>query len=758
MALPKGATLDQAQMTVHAQKGRDELSTQSILESPVEIAPSDNQESVTENLNEMPSPDPLPTPASGHSGGGDVFQEDGLAVMSTTITITDHYITGSTDWNDPPRKSKFYLDETVGSWISLSNASNGGEVKWEFIDPAGQINGSIFPIPSGYSGYKMIVYYPSIWFVGSWSVKVYVRSAGESDFTHVITDNFTVHESSSIPPQVSIQHSPSDVYEDTLVRLIFSCSDNSETSEQVATYWNDGSGWQSKITNQGQPPMTYIICPQSSPLFLSSWTEIGPFPENTTVQYYATARDFEGNFTQTPTQSFTVQDSDTTGPTVSNFRIAEGTGADMDGSIDDTENIRISWDLSDPSGIKEIQLVIDGAPQTFAVNGGSFTLDLSPLVVGEHTYTLTATDNDNSPATTTKSETFAVVHRPILLNPSLDIGADGTVDWRFDGEMTEDQVLTAILDPLKTYLADHETDEDGRVTIPLLFHADKGYFMKAHQLYVGYRIIDTTPPTISNVVLNPASPQAGQSVAIAVTAFDNTKIKEVRAGFNDDMVLLISGDNNTFTGSLTAPAAGTHDLTVTATDLSGLTKTQVTPINIIFVGPELWVDSVTLDPAEPLLTGQTVQTTVTIRNTGNQQVDAEVYLAHVRNETQTLTVPAEGTVDLQTSFTLPTPGTHNFEVSVDPDNRLAESDETNNTFNYEYQTTDGTPPVLDRVNVPQQVGAGQSFTVSAVATDNIQIQSIWAELNGQRFDLVLEADDRYKAALTAPRGWGRSDP
>lgn len=104
-------------------------------------------------------------------------------------------------------------------------------------------------------------------------------------------------------------------------------------------------------------------------------------------------------------QTFVVADSDIAGPIISNVVVSELNG-DGDGKIGSDESIRISWNLSDASGIGSTTVSADG---TNATVQDSYYVDLGPLSSGTHAVTITATDGDDSPASSQRSFSFQVV-------------------------------------------------------------------------------------------------------------------------------------------------------------------------------------------------------------------------------------------------------------------------------------------------------------------------------------------------------------
>jgi hypothetical protein len=100
-----------------------------------------------------------------------------------------------------------------------------------------------------------------------------------------------------------------------------------------------------------------------------------------------------------------ILDDDTVGPVISDVQVSEYLG-NGDGVIDDTEQVKISWSLYDPSGIGSTSCSIDDVPQAVE---GSYYVIAGPYSAGTHNYRITAEDNDNSPASSEVTGSFEVV-------------------------------------------------------------------------------------------------------------------------------------------------------------------------------------------------------------------------------------------------------------------------------------------------------------------------------------------------------------
>jgi beta propeller repeat protein len=104
-------------------------------------------------------------------------------------------------------------------------------------------------------------------------------------------------------------------------------------------------------------------------------------------------------------RTINIQDGDTQGPIISNIVVVEHNG-DGDGVIGSDEAVRVSWNLTDASGIGTTSATIDGTTVTVQ---GSYYVDLGPLTAGEHSLVITAIDADRSPESQQKTIKFTVV-------------------------------------------------------------------------------------------------------------------------------------------------------------------------------------------------------------------------------------------------------------------------------------------------------------------------------------------------------------
>ncbi|MFH1101550.1 MAG: PGF-pre-PGF domain-containing protein [Methanobacteriota archaeon] len=201
------------------------------------------------------------------------------------------------------------------------------------------------------------------------------------------------------PPTISgISHTPTTITSNNYVTIYATVTDNYLVS-LVTLYWNDGSN-HSRAMTKGTGN-DYV-------------TEIGPFLDGITVNYWIIAQDNASQTTRSATYSFTVVDG--TGPTITNLHPTAGTTTN-----DRTPTIQATY--TDPSGIKagSITIRVDGTNVT-----SSATITLAqvtytptiPMSYTTHTITVTVSDTYNNQAT--KTWTFTVQEEITKINETIE--------------------------------------------------------------------------------------------------------------------------------------------------------------------------------------------------------------------------------------------------------------------------------------------------------------------------------------------------
>jgi len=154
-------------------------------------------------------------------------------------------------------------------------------------------------------------------------------------------------------------------------------------------------------------------------------------------------------------KSATVRDSDTEPPDLTDVMIEEHQG-DGDGVIGSNEQIRISWNTMDPSGIAAAELSVDGAavPVVGPVDGACFAV-LGPLSPGTHDFTISVTDADASPRTTLHlAELVVVPENDPIQDPNLAQAIREALGMSPEETLSREQLA----DPSLTSLEAHDRD------------------------------------------------------------------------------------------------------------------------------------------------------------------------------------------------------------------------------------------------------------------------------------------------------------
>jgi len=121
-----------------------------------------------------------------------------------------------------------------------------------------------------------------------------------------------------------------------------------------------------------------------------------------------------------------VGDADTQGPETSNVVVQEFNG-NGDGRIEDDEQILISWQATDISGINSSWCTIDANDYPAS---GTYYVIVGPYQVGNYDFIIFATDGDISPETSQYSDEFTV-------SIAGDISEDGKVNYEDLGVLAD---------------------------------------------------------------------------------------------------------------------------------------------------------------------------------------------------------------------------------------------------------------------------------------------------------------------------------
>jgi hypothetical protein len=291
-------------------------------------------------------------------------------------------------------------DQQALTWARFDNVSDQLCVRWEWYEPSGTFYSSYEvceddpgpSTPSGWVKFWGFVYlqgFPAQNKTGEWAVRVYVKDCfGNWELQY--SDEFVVKECPGIAPNVDVSASPVAPYEGQSVTLNVAVSDNGYLDDVVLN-WNDGS-WKSQSWND-----------LKRSTFANSLS-VGSFAAPILLEYYVRATDADGNVGQSPTHFTQIQDLDVQGPTITSPLYYEAAG-NGNGLLEDFETVRVSFSVSDQSGVGSVALQVDDLPIT--LNPGYYGI-VGPYPQGWHRVTISAVDADVVPAASSLQDSFLV--------------------------------------------------------------------------------------------------------------------------------------------------------------------------------------------------------------------------------------------------------------------------------------------------------------------------------------------------------------
>lgn len=267
------------------------------------------------------------------------------------------------------------------------------------------------------------------------------------------------------------------------------------------------------------------------------------------------------------------------------------------------------------------------------------------------------------------------------------------------------------------------------------------------------------PPTVTLTTLPNASNLTG-TVTLTATATDDKGVTKVE--FYDG-TNLIGTDTTAVSNQYSVPwdtttvGNGAHTVTAKAFDNKSPTPQTTTssPVSVTITNPtgqpDLVVISVTANPANPA-TGSEVSFTATIKNQGTSPTPNGVihgvgfYLDGAKTAANwsdnyttsiapgaSVTLTANGGVVQGKATWTAAVGTHTLVANVDDVNRIAESNETNNTLSTSLVVTNPNPadnPPTATVTAPLSGTVQGTITLKAVATDDHGVSKVQFFANG----------------------------
>lgn len=317
---------------------------------------------------------------------------------------------------------------------------------------------------------------------------------------------------------------------------------------------------------------------------------------------------------------------------------------------------------------------------------------------------------------------------------------------------------------------------------------------------------DTIAPDVTMVNPSAGAAVSGSSVTLGAVASDNVGVSQV-AFYVDGTAISGAVDttgnnpntNNTgIVGQLyevvwdtTSVSNGTHTLTAVAKDAANNSTTSSSvSVTVANGSVDLVITNITTTPTSPTV-GSNVKFIATVKNQGTIASPANTIMGVVFSvdgvstsctDSHTSSIPAGSTVTLTAGNTssatnnwcnntlsggqvspnwVATVGTHTIEALVDDINRIAESNETNNTYSKPITiagATDTTSPNLLTITSPLSTNKNASHSTSinpivfsGTARDNIGVAQItWANNKGGSGSIAMTPSPNTIVSWTLP--------
>ena len=304
--------------------------------------------------------------------------------------------------NDPVETTNTFLttDVKAMTWAKFVDVSESIEVKWEYYDPSGTLYSSFEhttddPGAGYYYGWTKA--WGWIWIdghaaasrCGRWTVKVYEKDVW-GNWDQLYTDYFSIVEEGGQDPEVSVELVTDPPIEGQQLRLDLHASDDCNL-KYAHMYWDAGQ-------------LDSTVYADIYKLSISKSVYIGPFAEGKSLEVFARVSDASENLNESEHLHLVVRDSDTEGPSITNLAVQEYNG-NGDDTISSDEQVRISFDVSDPSGVGEVTIRVDSVGIDLDSN---YIAICGPFEAGSHALIISAEDADNTPAYRTVYSSFSV--------------------------------------------------------------------------------------------------------------------------------------------------------------------------------------------------------------------------------------------------------------------------------------------------------------------------------------------------------------
>ena len=446
----------------------------------------------------------------------------------------------------------------------------------------------------------------------------------------------------------------------------------------------------------------------------------------------AVARDAAGNTTTSTIVTVTVNNADTTAPTVSITAPANNATV--------LNTVTVSANASDNVGVAGVQFKVDGTNVGAEDTTAPYSISWNSTTVGNGTHALTAVARDAAGNTQTSTTVTVTVNNPDSTPPTVSLTAPAggaSVSGTVQLTATASDNVGVVGVQFKqgtTNIGAEDTSAPYAVSWNTTTVANGSYDLTAVARDAGNNTTtstivtvtvsnaDTTAPTVSitapannATVLNTVtvSANASDNVGVAGVQF---KVDGTNVGAEDTTAPYSISWNTTTAGN------GTHALTAVARDAAGNTQTSTT-VTVTVNNPDSTPPTVSLTaPAGGASVSGTVQLTATASD--------NVGVVGVQFKQGTTNIGAEDTLTpYAVSWNTTTVANGSYDLTAVARD-AATNTTTSTTVTVTVNNADTTAPTVSITAPSNNARVANTVTVSANASDNVGVVAVQFKVDG----------------------------
>ena len=523
----------------------------------------------------------------------------------------------------------------------------------------------------------------------------------------------TVNNNDVTPPSVSITSPANNATVSGTVTVSATASDNVGIAS--VQFQVDGANVGSALTSA---PYNF------------SWNTTSV--SNASHMLTAVAKDAAGNTATSAVVTVTVNNTDTTPPTVSITSPANN--ATVNGTI------TVSATASDNVGVASVQLQVDGANVGAADTTAPYNFSWNTTSVSNASHTLTAVAKDAAGNTTTSAGVKVTVNNSDTTPPTVSITSpannatvNGTITVSATAsdnvgvasvQLQVDGANVGAADTTAPYNFSWNTTSVSNAshTLTAVAKDAAGNTTTSAGVKVTVNNSDTTPPTVS--ITSPANnATVNGTITVSATASDNVGVASVQ--LQVDGANVGAADTSapySFSWNTTSVSNASHTLTAVAKDAAGNTTTSA--------GVKVTVNNTDTTPPTVSITSPannaTVNGTITVSATASDNVG----VASVQLQVDGANVGAADT-SAPYSFSWNTTSVSNASHTL---TAVAKDAAGNTTTSASVKVTvnngDTTPPTVSITSPSNNATVSGTVSVSANASDNVGVATVQFQVDG----------------------------